>query len=508
MNKNRILRDTCFLTAVEFAIQGLSLLVNVFITRKLGSSVIGMVSLIGTFFFFATIISSGNIYLSSSRFISEEIGKKTGNPVKVFRYGIISSVSLSIFTAAVIFIFSGIISTKILKTEQLIIPIRILAVILPFGSVSACIKGYFNAVRNVTLPAAAGTLEFLVKSGLFAFFAEFFITQGKLNVLTAFAVSIAAGQIFGCLFLAMFYLKCRKPCRNECSIGFKWFVLASVPIFLNSIVTSVLSSANDALVPLTLKQYGNSTAEALSQFGIFEAIVIPALFFPSSILCSLSSILVPELSRERCADNNDKNVCLINKVLRQTFSFSIFVAVIFLCFGREIGYLMSGDYFAGKIIAILSPAVPFIYLEIILEGILKGMGKHSFSSVNYLVEYTIRISVLLICVPIFGFYGIVISYLTSNIICNTTRLIMIIKITGIHFSFTDNLIIPVISAVFSIQIIAVADKITHLNKMNVIAETVIFSLLAMTVYIVIQKLIYSLIDNRSDTSLSVRTGSR
>lgn len=306
----------------------------------------------------------------------------------------------------------------------------------------------------------------------------------------------------------MFYLKCRKPCRNECSIGFKWFVLASVPIFLNSIVTSVLSSANDALVPLTLKQYGNSTAEALSQFGIFEAIVIPALFFPSSILCSLSSILVPELSRERCADNNDKNACLINKVLRQTFSFSIFVAVIFLCFGREIGYLMSGDYFAGKIIAILSPAVPFIYLEIILEGILKGMGKHSFSSVNYLVEYTIRISVLLICVPIFGFYGIVISYLTSNIICNTTRLIMIIKITGIHFSFTDNLIIPVISAVFSIQIIAVADKITHLNKMNVIAETVIFSLLAMTVYIVIQKLIYSLIDNRSDTSLSVRTGSR
>ena len=136
------------------------------------------------------------------------------------------------------------------------------------------------------------------------------------------------------------------------------------------------------------------------------------------------------------------------------------------------------------------------------------MGKHSFSSVNYLVEYTIRISVLLICVPIFGFYGIVISYLTSNIICNTTRLIMIIKITEIHFSFTDNLIIPVISAVFSIQIIAVADKITHLNKMNVIAETVIFSLLAMTVYIVIQKLIYSLIDNRSDTSLSVRTGSR
>ncbi|MGN1481111.1 oligosaccharide flippase family protein [Porcipelethomonas sp.] len=503
MNKSKIFRDTCFLTVIDLALQGLSLLLNVFITRKLGSSVMGMISLISTFFSFATIVSSGNIYLSSSRFISEEIGKKDGNPGRVFNYGIISSVGLSVITSSVIFIFSKIISINILKTDQMIIPIRILALILPFGSVSACIKGYFNAIRNVTVAAAGGTLEFLIKSGLFAFFAEFCITEGKINVLTAFALSIAAGQIFSCIFLILCYLKFRRSCNNDCSIGFKWFVMSSVPIFLNSIVTSVLSSTNDALVPLTLKQYGNSTAEALSQFGIFEAIVIPALFFPSSILCSLSSILVPELSRERGADNNDKNVSLINKVLRQTFSFSIFIAVIFLCFGKEIGYLMSGDYFAGKIITILSPAVPFIYLEIILEGILKGMGKHSFSSLNYLVEYTIRISVLLICVPIFGFYGIVISYLTSNIVCNTTRLIMIIKITRIHFSFTDNLIIPIISAVFSIQIIAVIDRLTHLDRMNVIAETVIFALLTMIVYIIIQKTIYKLIDNRTGTEAKI-----
>ena len=96
------------------------------------------------------------------------------------------------------------------------------------------------------------------------------------------------------------------------------------------------------------------------------------------------------------------------------------------------------------------------------------MGKHSFSSLNYLVEYTIRISVLLICVPIFGFYGIVISYLASNIVCNITRMIMIIKITGIKFSFSDNLIIPIISAVLSMQIVAVTDRLIHLDNLNYI----------------------------------------
>lgn len=495
MNRNKIMRDTIFLTAIELALQGLSLLLNVFVTRKLGSSVMGIIALIGTFFSFVTIISSGNIYLSSSRFISEEIGKKNGNPGKVFNFSVISSVTLSIIIGIIVFVFSGFISVNILKTEQLIVPVRILALILPFASVNSCIKGYFNAVRNVTAAAAGSTLEFLVKSGLFAFFAEFFILDGRINILTAFALSIAAGQISSCLFFMMFYIKLHRSYSCECSIKFKHFVFASVPIFLNSIVTSVLSSANDALVPLTLKQYGNSTSEAFSQFGIFEAIVIPALFFPSSILCSLSGILVPELARERSAENSSGNRKLINKVLKYTFSFSIFVSVFFLCFGREIGYIMSGDYFAGKIISILAPAVPFIYLEIILEGILKGMGKHSFSSLNYLVEYTIRISVLLICVPIFGFYGIVISYLTSNIVCNITRIIMIIKITGIKFSFSDNLIIPIISAVFSMQIVALTDKMIHLDNLNFAVETIIFALLTLVLYVIIQKLIYRLTED-------------
>lgn len=490
MNKNKILKDTVFLTMIEFVMQGLSLLLNIFITRKLGSDVIGIISLIGSFFMFVTIISSGNIYLSSSRFISEEIGKRSGNPNKVFKYGIISTLFMSVLTGTIIFSFSKTISVEVLKTPELETAVRILAVILPFCSVNNCIKGYFTAFRKVSVSSVGGVIEFLVKSGSLAFFTEFMITSGKINVFTAFSLSIAIGQITSCIFMICLFLKMKKNYITNCSIKFKWFVFSSVPIFLNSIVTSVLSSANDALVPLTLKQYGNSTSEAFSQFGIFEAIVIPALFFPSSILCSLSSILVPELARERCADNPEKNACLINKVLKQTFEFSIFTAMIFLCFGKEIGFIMSGDYFAGKIIAILAPAVPFIYLEIILEGILKGMGKHSFSSLNYLVEYVIRISVLLICVPIFGFYGIVASYLASNIICNISRLIMIMKITGISFNFSDNIIIPLLSAVSSAQIMFIVEVVILKNfNLNIIVQTVISGSIALILYIMFEKLI-------------------
>lgn len=239
MNKHKIIRDTFFLTAIELILQGLSLLLNVFVTRKLGSSFMGMISLIGSFFGFVTIISSGNIYLSSSRFISEEIGKKNGNPNKVFRYSVVSSVTLSIVIGIIVFSFSELISTRILKTDQLIVPIRILAMILPVASINSSLKGYFNAVRNVSVAAAGSTLEFLVKSGLFAFFAEFMILNGKINTLTAFAVSIAAGQIVSCLVLVFFILNCISRADVNAQYVFKsllfhlfrFFSTVSLPLF-------------------------------------------------------------------------------------------------------------------------------------------------------------------------------------------------------------------------------------------------------------------------------------
>ena len=75
--KNSIKKDTIFLTCVQFVTQIISLILNVYINKNLGTENLGLMSLINAFFTFAIIISNGNIFVSSSRFISEEIGKKT-----------------------------------------------------------------------------------------------------------------------------------------------------------------------------------------------------------------------------------------------------------------------------------------------------------------------------------------------------------------------------------------------------------------------------------------------
>ena len=50
-------------------------------------------------------------------------------------------------------------------------------------------------------------------------------------------------------------------------------------------------------------------------------------------------------------------------------------AQIRLIFGNEIGILLDGGEIAGIMIGVIAPVIPFIYLEIVLEAIIKGLER-------------------------------------------------------------------------------------------------------------------------------------
>ena len=69
-----------------------------------------------------------------------------------------------------------------------------------------------------------------------------------------------------------------------------------------------------------------------------------------------------------------------------------------------------------------------------------------------MAEYIVRISCVLIFIPIMGFYGIVLSYYASNIFGNISRLLHVIKKTGMEFSLVKLFGIPIFSAVLSAEL--------------------------------------------------------
>lgn len=456
MHTDKMLFDTAVLSLFSVGLQGLGLLFNVFLTRRLGAANVGVMTLMSSFYGLAAVLSSGSGFVAVSRFVSEELGCG-GDPARIFRYVLRFCMILSCSVCAVLLITAPLL-TNLIPDAQCG-AVRMLSLSLPLSAAAGCLKGRCYAYQRVYIPAVSEYTEFLIRSGVLAFCIVFLLPDNRMTLLTAFAVSMLAGQGSTVIFLAAARVP-RPEAQCVCSFTVRRFLQLILPMIGNACLVALLSSTNDALVPLTLLQYGSSTDEALAQFGEFEAIIIPTLFFPSVVQCCQSALLVPTLSRARAEQRESDIRMQTQRMLEQTVRYALCTVLILRQLGAQIGEMLGGNRFTGQILQQMAPIVPFIYLEIILEGILRGLGRQNFSSVNYLAEYIVRISVLLICVPLFGFYGIVLSYVACNLSGNAVRLYFVLRVTGLRPVWKRILLFPMTALFFSLLIPKLAARLT------------------------------------------------
>ncbi|MDE6538742.1 MAG: oligosaccharide flippase family protein [Ruminococcus sp.] len=474
--KNRLIRDTILLTLMQLFLDTASLLLNVFITKQLGAEAIGILTLMGSFLGLAGILSNGNAFLCTSRLVSEEMGKTKSNPDKILAHGVKLCLMLSVSVSVILFIFAEPLSSKFFSGAKMETAIKFMPLALISGAVSACFKGYFNASRKASVSAIGDIIEFIIKSLVIIVMTLSATNPDENSVCRIMIAGIIAGNVFSLFYCLTVFAKNHKKCTGKCSLNFRKYISYAFPIMAGSILTSALSSTNDALIPMCLRQSGDSVNEALSRFGIFEAIVIPTLFFPSVVLCSMSGIIVSESARASASGNMERIRSLTERLTRYTIIFAVFASAVLMKFGDTIGELLGGGELAGKMITIIAPVVPFIYMEIISEALIKGMGLQGFSSLNYLAEYAIRISVVLIFVPKFSFYGIVASYYVSNVIGNCMRLIKIMKHTKTPFRPFKIIAVPVIYAFLTMGAVELITHITGADGER-LPELIIFVIL-------------------------------
>ncbi|MDD6098775.1 MAG: polysaccharide biosynthesis C-terminal domain-containing protein [Oscillospiraceae bacterium] len=481
MFKNKIIKDTIMLTVMQLFLDTSALLLNAFINRKLGTSAMGILSLTGSFLVLAGTVSNGSAFLCTSRLISEELGKREKNPDRVLLCGLGLCLILSTAVSAVLVLFSGVVGERFFHSSDMSRAVRLMPLALIPGAFAACFKGYFNAFRKSSAAATADILEFAVKAAVIIIATIASRNPSDGSVCAIMITGIIAGNCFSLIFYLVLFMKRKEKFHGKASLSFKNYVSLAIPVMGGGIITSALSSTNDALIPVTLRQYGDSVSEAFSRFGIFESIVIPTLFFPSVVLCSMSGIIVSEAARASAAGNRERIKSLSARLIEYTLIFAVFASAFLMRFGRETGELMGGGELAGKMISVIAPVVPFIYLEIILEALIKGMGLQGFSSLNYLAEYAVRISVVLIFVPHFGFYGIAASYYTSNVIGNCSRLIKVLRHTGVKLHFFRSVLLPVIYAFLTMGASELLTRIIGADGES-IPEIILFSVLWATGY--------------------------
>ena len=408
------------LTITALFTRSISMVFNIYVSNKIGSEAVGVFSLVmSVYMFFITLATSG-LSLACTYLVSQQFAKNNYiEGLKAVRGCNLFGLLLGIGSSILIILFSNIISTNWLNNRVSPIPFYLIAVGLPFIAISSVINGYFSAVRKAYKSAISQVLELLVKIVISILLLKYFSLNSVETVCICLILADVISEVFSCTFICILY-KIDKTFLNKrtkiTGISYKRKILnITIPVSITSYIRSGLSTLKEFIVPNRLVLFGLPYTLALSEYGRVTGMAMPVIMFPIVFISSFSSLLIPEFSSLLAKGYKKRILDVSHKIFIIALIFSLIITIVIIIFANNISFVIYQNLECARYIRILSPLILLMYLDNIIDNMLKGLNRQFKVMLCNIYDLIITITLLYFLLPILGMDGFIICIYVSEI---------------------------------------------------------------------------------------------
>lgn len=387
--------------------------------------------------------------------------------------------------AAALFFTSDFISLKWICDVRGAKSLKILSLSLPFIAMSSALNGYFTARRNITTYSVIQIAEQLAKIAVTVFLLTIFISYGTEYACIAIAIGAVISELVSFLWAYLLYLFDRRKLKSKNASGqkiFRGFFRIAVPDALGSWARYTLTTIEHILIPAGLRKSGQNSSAALSVYGIVQGMALPIVLFPSSLIISLASMLIPEVAEHHARGLTQRIDYIISRVLNLTLIFSIGVMGIMFSYASELSAAIYKNADVAPFIKILSVIIPIMYTDMIIDSFLKGLDKQVDSMKYNILDAFLCVVLVYFLIPKMAIKGYIITIFASEIINFALSLRKLISITSFKMNVMESIVKPLFCVAASISVT------------NILISAAIFAALpialAVTVKICLASIIY------------------
>ena len=488
--------NALLLIAVNLFMRTVGVSFNVYLSGRAGGEVMGLYSLLFGVYGLAMTLGSAGINLGTTRLVADVIGQfcpvgegravadtYEGVPCRrairgALRRCLIYSLVCSFGAGVLLFTFAPLIGRMWLNDTRTILSLRVLAMTLPPIAVSACLGGYFTAVRRVAKTAAVGIGMQFLRIGFCAYLLTLWLPEGVEMTCLALVLGGALSELCGLILTVGAYLMDRRqhlriprqgnhrsgrredreaPRRTaEGGATTAKLLGITVPVTLSACLRSGLLTLQHILIPRGLKQSGASWAAALTSYGVLHSMVLPVVLFPSAFISSFSGLLVPEVAESWARGDRKRVSRLAVKIITPALLFSFGVAGIMACFGYELGEVIYGSREAGMYIRILAPLIPIMYVDSSVDAFLKGMGEQVYSMNVNIIDAGASVLLVWLLLPRMGLWGYVVAIYATETLNTTLSLCRMLRMSAMPVSLWRQVFGPLLCIVGSTAVCRMA----------------------------------------------------
>lgn len=414
--------NTLILLFSSVILQVIGMFFNIYISNTIGEEAVGVFSLVMSVYMFGITLASAGINISATRVVSEELAcKNEAGAKKAAQRCVLFSLIFGVCASLIFFVFADFITIHCLHNRISKNVIYLICIALPFIAMSSAINGYFTAVRRVYKNAFAKFFEEFVKIACSAILLKSFMPDGIDYACYSLILADVISEITSFLHLYVLYLQDKHGSLEESRYKDlesynKRILRITIPVALTSYLRSGLSTIKQFIIPSSLQRSGMNSSNSLIAYGIVHGMAMPIIMFPVSLITSASGLLVPEFSRYYAQEKYKKIRSVSAIILTVTLIFSILVTIFILVFADELSNFIYHKTEIAKYLRILSPLIVIMYLDVVIDSILKGLDAQvSVMAIN-VIDCIISIVFIYFMVPVLGFNGYIISIFISEVV--------------------------------------------------------------------------------------------
>ncbi len=423
MNKIKLfIFNTLILLLSSVVLQIITTYFHVYISNSIGEEAVGVFTLVMSVYTFGITLASAGINIATTRVVSEELAanNEIGSKKAATRC-VLFSLLFGLCASTIFFIFSDFITLHCLHNQINKNVIYLICIALPFIAMSSAINGYFTAVRRIYKNAVSKFFEEFVKI-LFTFILlSFFMPKTIDFACYCLILADVVSEVLSFIALFVFYKFDKR--KNLLESRYKdidsynkRILRITIPVALTSYLRSGLSTLKQLIIPTSLQKSGMNASKSLISYGIVNGMAMPIIMFPVLLVTSFSSLLVPEFSRLLVEEKYKKIKKISTIILSFTFVFAFIITIFIFTCSDFLSNLIYHKNEIGKYLRILSPLIIIMYLDIVIDSILKGLDAQvSVMAIN-VFDCIISIGFIYFFVPILGFSGYIISIFISEVI--------------------------------------------------------------------------------------------
>ena len=420
--------SVALITAFAVATRAIGFFFRIFLSRVLGAEMLGVYQIALSFFMvFLTLVSSG-LPLA----ISKRVATKQSHGVIIA--GLVISLTASTVACAIVLAFNGLLGVIFTDARC----VSILIVLLP-SIFAACFYAVIRAVwwgeKRYFLLGATELMEQILRVIVFVImlaFAFLFVDMAQIAALS-YTVAFALASII----IVVMYFKTRKLDKTAPKLSqYKPILKSAAPITGMRLLGSIAMPIIAIIIPMRLIAAGWTPAAAMAAFGIVVGMTMPLLTLPSTLIGSLTTALVPELSPAYAERKMDK----VNRQISNAVKFTLFINFLmlpaFIALGEGLGAFLYAEPRAGEYLTTFAWVMIPMSLSQLTNAILNSLGAETRSMRNYVIGAVFLFLIVWFLTPIIGIGALIVGLGTCMGIASTLNLILIAKLTSRKLLYT------------------------------------------------------------------------